>query len=91
MVVEFVIARNPDARHEYESAMRRAWQAKARLLELGVPIEFALYVLPNAITLLDPPAPVMPAVDGKATAYVCENFTCQLPVTEPAELGKLLG
>jgi uncharacterized protein YyaL (SSP411 family) len=32
----------------------------------------------------------MPALDGKTTAYVCENYTCQLPVTEPAEFAKLL-
>jgi hypothetical protein len=25
-------------------------------------------------------------VDGKATAYVCEGFACQLPVTDPAAL-----
>jgi uncharacterized protein YyaL (SSP411 family) len=28
-------------------------------------------------------------VDGKAAAYVCENFTCQMPVTDPAQLGTL--
>lgn len=28
--------------------------------------------------------------NGKAAAYVCENYTCQLPVTAAAELGKLL-
>jgi len=29
-------------------------------------------------------------IEGKATAYVCENFTCQLPVTTPNELIKQL-
>ena len=29
-------------------------------------------------------------VDGKAAAYVCENFTCQAPITEPAKLRELL-
>jgi len=27
-----------------------------------------------------------PAVDGKATAYVCRHFVCQLPVTDPVAL-----
>jgi uncharacterized protein YyaL (SSP411 family) len=29
--------------------------------------------------------------DGKATAYVCENFTCKAPVTDPKALRALLG
>jgi uncharacterized protein len=32
----------------------------------------------------------LPAVDGKATIYVCLNFVCQLPITEVAELEKFL-
>lgn len=29
-------------------------------------------------------------LDGKPTAYVCENFACQLPVTEPEALARQL-
>ena len=39
------------------------------------------------VPLLDGRTPV----DGHATAYVCENFVCQRPVTEPEELRALLG
>lgn len=27
-----------------------------------------------------------PPIDGRATAYVCEHYTCKQPVTDPAEL-----
>ena len=30
-------------------------------------------------------------VDGKATAYVCRDYTCQLPVTEGEQMLRLLG
>jgi thymidylate synthase ThyX len=46
-----LIAANPRARAVYDQAMQDAWAAKNRLLELGVPLEYALYVLPNAKTL----------------------------------------
>jgi uncharacterized protein YyaL (SSP411 family) len=32
----------------------------------------------------------MKPVTGNATAYVCENFTCKAPVTDPKALGELL-
>ncbi len=32
----------------------------------------------------------MSMIDGKPAAYVCENFTCKAPVTDPKSLAKLL-
>ena len=29
-------------------------------------------------------------IDGKAAAFVCEDFVCQLPVNDPARLRELL-
>ena len=33
----------------------------------------------------------MKPLGGKAAAYVCQNYACQAPVTDPAALSKLLG
>ena len=47
--------------------------------------------LPNAVVMQASEAPqTMPAIDDRATAYVCENFACKLPVTEAAALAELL-
>src|SRR5436309_1539158 len=32
----------------------------------------------------------MSPIDGKSAAYVCENFTCKAPVTNPKQLAQLL-
>jgi uncharacterized protein len=44
--------------------------------------------LPQYVLLRNKPG--MPALHGRATAYVCENFTCQLPVTDSEKLAELL-
>jgi uncharacterized protein YyaL (SSP411 family) len=31
-----------------------------------------------------------PTLEGRATAYVCEHFVCQRPVTSPADLAAQL-
>jgi uncharacterized protein len=50
---------------------------------------------PHTITLLAgapfyPAAAGMRELDGKPTAYVCEDYTCQLPTTELAKFDELL-
>ncbi len=58
--------------------------------------------LPNKIVLLVdeasrkilsaylPVIETMTRLDGKATAYVCENYACQLPTADPAKFAELL-
>jgi uncharacterized protein len=41
-------------------------------------------------TTLNPELSNMPPVEGRPTAYVCENFTCQLPVNDGERLAALL-
>jgi thymidylate synthase ThyX len=50
-VTPALIAANARALALYQQSMERAWAAKNRLLELGAPLESALYLLPNAKAL----------------------------------------
>jgi thymidylate synthase ThyX len=68
-----LISANPKARAIYGCAMREAWAAKNRLLELGVPLEFALYVLPNAKTLRFVESGSLLALLHKWTLRTCFN------------------
>jgi uncharacterized protein len=50
-------------------------------------------VLAGGPEAADPAVPLLAGrtcVDGQAAAYVCENFACRVPVTDPNELGALL-
>lgn len=46
-----LIQRDPEALRVYEACMKELWDAKNRLLALGVPDEFACYLLPNAVAV----------------------------------------
>ena len=37
-----------------------------------------------------PSIAAMQPVGGRATAYVCREYTCQLPVSEPAKFADLI-
>ncbi|HTM09719.1 MAG TPA: thioredoxin domain-containing protein, partial [Verrucomicrobiae bacterium] len=59
----------------------------------------ALYLPNKTLQLISPdePSEKLPAplqgkgqIDGNATAYVCHNYTCSAPVTEPGKLEELL-
>ena len=47
-IAPMLIRDNPRAMEIYERAMEEAWVAKNELVDRGVPLEFALYLLPNA-------------------------------------------
>jgi thymidylate synthase ThyX len=46
-----LVAANAQAHEVYQAAMEQAWAAKNRLLDMGVPLQSALYLLPNAKAL----------------------------------------
>lgn len=47
--------------------------------------------LPNAVVMMaSEAAHPMSAIEGRPTAYVCENYACKLPVSEVAQLDELL-
>jgi uncharacterized protein YyaL (SSP411 family) len=59
--------------------------------QAGMLAEIRKRFLPNAVVMQASEAPnAMPAVDGLATAYVCENYACKLPIAEAAALAELL-
>jgi len=65
--------------------------AGPREQQAGMLAEIRKRFLPNAVVMQASEAPTaMPPVDDRATAYVCENYACKLPVTEAVALAELL-
>jgi len=81
-----LIAANPRARAVYDEAMAEAWTAKNRLLALGVPLEFALYVLPNAKTLRFVESGSLLALLHKWTLRTCFNAQEEIYLASMDEL-----
>jgi len=68
-----LIRQNAAAAAVYDKAMQDAWAAKNRLLTLGVPLESALYVLPNAKALRLVESGAFIALQHKWTLRTCFN------------------
>jgi thymidylate synthase ThyX len=50
-ITPMLIRGNPEVEPLYREAMEAAWEAKNRLVEMGVTPAFAVYVLPNATAI----------------------------------------
>lgn len=68
-----LIRRHARAAAVFDRAMADAWAAKNRLLALGTPLEFALYVLPNAVALRLVESGSLLALQHKWTLRTCFN------------------
>ncbi|HEX5133558.1 MAG TPA: thioredoxin domain-containing protein, partial [Candidatus Krumholzibacteria bacterium] len=83
--VELVIAGRPGATDV--AAMRREIDARflPHLVTVFRPAEGA-----GAIAKIAPFVAAQNPENGLATAFLCRNFACELPITDPAELGRRL-
>lgn len=84
-----LVAANPAARAVFDRAMRAAWDAKNRLLALGVPLEFAIYLLPNAKALRMVESGPLIALVHKWTLRTCFNAQEEIYLASMDELAAL--
>ena len=84
-----LIAANPQAKAVYDAAMQEAWAAKNRLLEMGVPLEHALYVLPNAKTLRFVESGSLLALLHKWTLRTCFNAQEEIYLASMDEIAQV--
>jgi len=84
-----LIAANPRAQAVYDKAMQDAWAAKNRLVALGVPLEFALYALPNAKALRIVESGQLIALLHKWTLRTCFNAQEEIYLASMDELAQV--
>ena len=84
-----LIRQNPAALAVYEQAMIDAWTAKNKLLALGVPLEYALYILPNAKALRLVESGSFIALQHKWTLRTCFNAQEEIYLASMDEIGQV--
>jgi thymidylate synthase ThyX len=84
-----LIRQNPAALAVYDAAMTGAWQAKNRLLALGVPLEHALYILPNAKSLRLVESGSFIALQHKWTLRTCFNAQEEIYLASMDEISQV--
>ena len=86
-----LIRQNAAAQAVYDQAMADAWTAKNRLLALGVPLEHALYILPNAKALRLVESGSFIALQHKWTLRTCFNAQEEIYLASMDEIGQVQG
>jgi thymidylate synthase ThyX len=84
-----LIRQNAEAQAVYDRAMAHAWKAKNRLLELGVPLEHALYILPNAKALRLVESGSFIALQHKWTLRTCFNAQEEIYLASMDEIAQV--
>ena len=84
-----LIRQNPAAQAVYAQAMSDAWTAKNRLLALGVPLEHALYILPNAKALRLVESGSFIALQHKWTLRTCFNAQEEIYLASMDEISQV--
>ena len=89
VVTPRLIRQNARAAEVYRRAIAEAWTAKNRLLELGVPLEHALYVLPNAKALRMVESGSFLALQHKWTLRTCFNAQEEIYLASMDEIAQV--
>lgn len=84
---ELVIVGNPGA----DDTKRLVQALRARFIPNKVVLLKPIDEKAFEISRLAPYTKAYTAVEGRTTAYVCSNYSCQLPTTDPGEMLRLLG
>jgi thymidylate synthase ThyX len=84
-----LIRQNAAAAEVYRRAITEAWTAKNRLLDLGVPLEYAIYVLPNAVALRLVESGSVLALQHKWTLRTCFNAQEEIYLASMDEIAQV--